>query len=412
MVTPDFPKLRQDLIFAPCLDGDGKTIVKDPILMRYFRINQHLVEIMQSLDGTRSIDQLAHAYDIQPDTMSQLVADMRGRALLESDRDPHQLRRDNRQRQRETVSFWERLFFIRIGVFDPYPLASKLYDVFGLRLLFSWIGFCATLVLFTVALLVGYVNQTMLWETLDSLYSPYGFLLGLMVYLGTSFLHELGHVWACKRFGGQASEMGVGLYFLSPFFFVDISDAWFFPRKTQRLIAHAAGVLTDFFVASLAILVLYFFNVPGLRDIATLIIITNTFHTVNNLNPLLRLDGYFLLSDWLNVTNLRSKGFGLIFAAVRGIAYRLKLTADAPFQLKWSDRRERAIAISYGVLSVVYLMIVIVLLVQALDDWLVGIMGHQAAALVSHGVGLIFFVAFLNLGWKRSTSRKSILLEY
>jgi putative peptide zinc metalloprotease protein len=406
MVESDFPKIRQDLILGPCLEDESKCIVKDPVTSRYYKMSRSMVKIMQSIDGTQSTNQVAFRCGIEPKVISQILADLDSKFLLENGNQKSELFQLRRK------PFRRNPFFIQIGAIDPYPIASKIYDIWGLKLLFSWFGAFTIFTLYISAFLIGYHNQTSLWKTLDSLISLRGILLGWGIYMFTGLLHELGHVWGCKRFGGRASSLGFGLYFLSLCFYVDISDAWLFNRKSQRIIAHAAGVLTDFFLASLAMFAFCLFNIPTIREIAALIVVINTFQTVNNFNPLLRLDGYFLLSDWLGINNLRAKGFRLVFICVRGIAYRLKLTSAPPIQIRLDNRRELIITVIYGILSLSYLTLMNVFLARRLNNFLSPIIGPLGASIIAGGFGLVVYTIFLNIIWRQSTSSRTRLIEY
>ncbi|HTA63550.1 MAG TPA: hypothetical protein VK835_13890 [Bacteroidia bacterium] len=115
-------------------------------------------------------------------------------------------------------------------------------------------------------------------------------------------LHELGHTAACNKFGAKHKGIGFGFYLLSPVFFADVSDTWKL-CKQERIIVNLAGIYIEFIVATFLGLLFLFFHNPLLYYVNIAILI----HIAINLNPFLKYDGYWILSDLTNVTNLRSQ---------------------------------------------------------------------------------------------------------
>ncbi len=131
-------------------------------------------------------------------------------------------------------------------------------------------------------------------------------LLWLLATIGcVKVLHELGHALACKHFGGQVPEMGVLLLVFVPCLYCDVTDAWRFTSKWQRIVVSAAGMMVELVIASLATIV-WWYAQPGLVQLVALdVMIVSTVHTLAvNGNPLLRYDGYYILSDLVESPNL------------------------------------------------------------------------------------------------------------
>ncbi len=128
----------------------------------------------------------------------------------------------------------------------------------------------------------------------------------IFVFVSCSFiilmLHELGHVAACNKFGANHKGIGFGFYLFSPVFFADVSDAWKLPTK-QRMIVNLGGIYIEFIIVTILFIVFLITNSPVLFYIGIALLI----HIGVNLNPFLRYDGYWLLSDITNTSNLRSK---------------------------------------------------------------------------------------------------------
>ena len=124
----------------------------------------------------------------------------------------------------------------------------------------------------------------------------------------TKVCHEFGHGLACKKFGGQCHEMGVMLLVLTPCLYCNVSDAWMLPNKWRRIFISAAGMYVELVMASIATFV-WWFSEPGMINLLALnvVFVSSVSTILFNANPLLRYDGYYILSDLLEIPNLRQK---------------------------------------------------------------------------------------------------------
>jgi len=121
-------------------------------------------------------------------------------------------------------------------------------------------------------------------------------------------LHEFGHGYVCRHFGGEVHNMGVLLMILTPVPYVDATSAWGFRERWKRVLVGAAGVLVEVWVAALAAMVWAATGPGTLHALAHNIMLVASVSTlVFNLNPLLRYDGYFILSDLVGVPNLAQR---------------------------------------------------------------------------------------------------------
>jgi len=125
-------------------------------------------------------------------------------------------------------------------------------------------------------------------------------------------LHEFGHACVTRHFGCSVSSMGFALLIFFPVLFTDTTDAWRLKNPRQRALIGAAGVLVELALASIC-LTLWNFTDEGVLRSAFFILATTTWilTLAINLNPLMRFDGYFVLSDLLGVENLQTRSFDL-----------------------------------------------------------------------------------------------------
>ncbi|MDI6739432.1 MAG: DUF3267 domain-containing protein, partial [Candidatus Edwardsbacteria bacterium] len=135
-------------------------------------------------------------------------------------------------------------------------------------------------------------------------------LLVLLNYVAV-ITHELSHALACKRFGRSVNSGGTILKWGFPAFYVDTTDTWLLPKR-QRMLVTVVGPYTQFFLAGAASIVIWWqpdlFLNPFLYKFAVLSYLS----VFLNLNPLLPLDGYYVLVDWLDIPGLREKAMRFV----------------------------------------------------------------------------------------------------
>ncbi|HEY2163714.1 MAG TPA: HlyD family efflux transporter periplasmic adaptor subunit, partial [Gemmatimonadaceae bacterium] len=232
-------------------------------------------------------------------------------------------------------------------------------------------------------------------HTVTQLYSLANLTFGAVVVLwftalAVILIHELGHAFTCKYFGGEVHEMGFMLMYFQPAFYCNVNDAWSFPEVRSRLWVTAAGGWIQFVVAGLAALV-WAVARPGTlaAEIAVAAMLIGGATTVlTNMNPLIPLDGYFALTDWLEIPNLRQRALAYVGWSVRRHLLRLDMPEPAV------SEREKKVFLIYGTLAVCYIALlfaVIGLLVIGWSRAALGALGVMISlalivALARHGI--------------------------
>lgn len=175
-----------------------------------------------------------------------------------------------------------------------------------------------------------------------------------MLLIGLKLLHELGHAYACKRFGGQVTEMGAYFILFTPCAYVDASAAWGFPNRLHRLVVSLAGMYFES-IAAIVALIVWSLSGPGLlHSAAQYTVVLSTVVTIGfNINPLMRYDGYYILSDLLGRPNLRQEATSQVQADLK----RLLLGVSSTSQTR--TRLGHLLLVGFGLAAVAYRILVL-----------------------------------------------------
>jgi putative peptide zinc metalloprotease protein len=276
-------------------------------------------------------------------------------------------RRGRQHQQRLLRSRLLSPFAIKLPLIDPERfLAATVHLV---RPLFGWFGALIWLAVVLPALGLVAVHWSVLSENvLDYLFTPRNLVVLWLVFVVLKVFHELGHGFAAKVFGGEVHDMGVMFLVFTPVPYVDASSSWAFRSKYQRALVGAGGMLAELFIAALALYV-WLAAEPGvIRALAYNVVIVGGATTLLfNANPLLRFDGYYILSDLAEIPNLRQRANGYL-----GFLVERHLFGHEDAERPQVARGEPAWLVSYAVSAFVYRVIIVAsILLWALDRFFV-----------------------------------------
>ncbi|GAB5440633.1 MAG: hemolysin D [Fuerstiella sp.] len=313
-------KMRADLVIAE-IDylGVGYQVIKDPVALKYHRLQVEQFKILELLDGTRSLEQLRDdlktyfpTLQVTLSDIQQLITDLYKKCLVISHR-PGQgasvIRERRKERNQKIKQTMMSLLYLRLPGWDPertlqwmYPYLKWMFykPVVWMAMLFTvsaWLMLGAQFDEFQSRLpefqsFFGWPNLIYLWAT-----------LGI-----AKIIHEFGHGLSCHHYGGECHEMGVMLLVFSPCLYCDVTDSWMMKNKWHRIIIGAAGMYIEVILSALAIYI-WWFTKPGLLHYLALntFFVTTITTVIFNANPLMRFDGYYMMSDFLEIPNLRAK---------------------------------------------------------------------------------------------------------
>ena len=287
-------------------------ILQDPASGNHYYLTEDAYLLTNMLDGSKTLEQtcsiLGEKVDApMTDELVALIVRLQAADLLQFEEpvDSASLfRRWQQSRSKMRRSAWLRPLAIRLPLVDPSPLLDALLPV--VRPLFGRLPFFIWLIVVILGVLFGLQYQTELMAHGASRFlDPLNLLLLWLAYPLLKGLHELGHAFAIRIWGGSVRELGIMLLVFVPVPYVDGSAATGFPNKHRRMVVDAAGIMVESLLASLALL-LWLMLQPGLlRDLAFDVMVIGSISTLLfNGNPLLRFDGYFVLADAIEIPNL------------------------------------------------------------------------------------------------------------
>lgn len=299
-------------------------VVKEPIGLNYFRFQEEEFAILQMLDGEISLDEVKAQFEaefppqkITVEEIQQFLGTLHRSGLVVIDvpgqgRQLHE-RRDERKRK-EFFATMSNVLAIRFKGIDPERLLERLNPWFG------WIfKKQAVLVFLTLGAIAGLLVTVKFDEFQSRLPAFHQFFtVSNFFYLSitlavTKVLHEFGHGLSCKHFGGECHEMGVMILVLTPCLYCNVSDSWMLPNKWHRAAIGAAGMYVECIIATFATFV-WWFTEPGMLNHLCLstMFVCSVSTVLFNGNPLLRYDGYYILSDIVEIPNLRQKSSSIL----------------------------------------------------------------------------------------------------
>ena len=325
------PPLREDLILNPgpmAENGAPTWTIHDPSSNRFFRIGWSAFEILSrwSLGTPKAIATAVSEQTMLTVTPADVealyrhlasnmffqVTGRRGLAFL-------------LQQYRATRTPWEKrllknYLFFRIPLIHPDRLLSRFLPwvqwVYSQGFLIV-VLFSAVLALLLTLRQWDYFQSTLIHSLSSGDILPYGIAL-----IASKSLHELAHAFTAKRYGCRVPVMGVAILLLWPVLFTETSEVWKLPKRSQRMAVGAAGVLAELALAVFATLAWNLLDDGAVRHAAFFLAsVTWILTLVVNLNPFMRFDGYYLLSDLLETVNLQERSFALARWRLREILF-------------------------------------------------------------------------------------------
>jgi putative peptide zinc metalloprotease protein len=355
--------LRSDLEIRP--DADSGVIVKDPITRRFYRFSAVQASVLEFLNGNldsaaiASIVSSKHQTEVLEEQVNDFTVKLQSLLLLDNTFCWSRLE-SNKQRNKIIRS----ILSIKIHAFNPDKLLTRLEKKFNFCFS-SGFSFCVWSTAI-IAAIISILNYESLFISMSELFSLYSIPLIVAVIFIVMTIHEFAHGLTLKHYGGKVEEVGFLILYFIPACYCNVSDAWML-KKEERIKVTLAGGYIQLFLWALATIAWRLLATETLASRICLVTIAfNGIQTLFNFNPLIRLDGYYLLSDIIEVPNLRSKAFTYLRSKLASL-----ITGITSAKEKETSQRERRWFLYYGTASSLFTLCLVWIMFQRLGGWLV-----------------------------------------
>jgi len=334
-------------------------VLQDDAAERAHRFSPAAYHFIGLMDGERTVQEIwdatsAHLGDGAPtqEEVIRLLGQLHAADALLCDVPPDSMEVFRRHQQHERMLWKRRLWTplaLRFPLLDPDRFLQRTLP--WLQPLFGWFGILLWLAVVGTGAVLAASHWTDLTKDItDRVLDPHNLVLLWFVYPVVKTLHELGHAYATRKWGGEVHEIGIMLLVLTPVPYVDASSAWGFRDKRKRVVVGAAGIAVELFLGALALFTWLAVEPGAVRAVAyNVMLISGASTLLFNGNPLLRFDGYYVLADAIEIPNLGSRAnqyLGYLFQRyVLGIG-----DAESPAH----TTGERVWMVVYGIGSFVY----------------------------------------------------------
>jgi putative peptide zinc metalloprotease protein len=376
--------------------GVTRFVIRNSATARYFILKRPEYEVFRNFDGVQTVPEIARGGAggggprVAQDALLRFLTTLESLDLLA--RGGPAL---------TAASKPGRGVYIRIPLFNPERLLTWLDHGIGWTLSKPFIVASFALILLSVFGLLSRAEEVVSYASYT--YAEYGLAAILLTTLTITVLHEFAHGLACKHFGGDVREMGVlMIYYVLPAFYCNVTDIHRMGRRRERLWVIFAGIYFQLFLSAAGALA-WLVATPHtlISDTAFLVLLGGTFNILFNCNPLIKLDGYYALSQFLRVQNLQAESSQY----VRSLIGRL-LGNPRSNDSRSSDPRstlDRSLLyLAYWVCSILYSIALIWIILAWVGPGLMNQLGLLGVALT-----LVLAVLLTEKWWKPAIAAAS-----
>jgi len=356
-----YPRLHPKIVARPQTE-DGEPVIYAIVsgANQLYRFTPEQWDLVQLFNGQRSYEDVSNAYKertgvyYSPADIREYISEL-DEIWYTSPLEPNVLAAEKgaEERHKRAAKKWEDITTITVGHWDPDTYLTRLHE----RAKFVYTGWFTGLTLFLFGIMAlifidrwGEIGADTLKYynfTQKGLSDIVEFWL-LFCFLG--FFHESAHGLTCKHFGGEVHKMGFLLYYLEPCFFVDVTEVYIYAGKWARITTSIAGIWVELIFCSAASII--WWGTPAgtpIHDLAyKIILITGVGVAVINLNPLIKLDGYYILCELTGIIALKEDSTAFISSWCKKHIFRL------PVEVEFVPRRRRLLFAIYAIASGIY----------------------------------------------------------
>ena len=359
------PRLDPGIIAREHIE-DGKPVIRTyvPSAKGMFTFPPSNWRLAQLFDGSRSYEEIAELYSQQTgaqysaEEIREFASDLDAinfwyRTPQEKNILLMQQSAEERRKKLKQKNRWGDLSDVIFPAFNPDPFLTKLYSY--TKFVYSWWFTTLTLTLFAVAAGITITHWSEVGRDTAEFYnfSNRTFADILVLYIivfGVVVVHEFAHAYASKHFGGRVTAMGFALIYLTPAFYTDTTEAEVTATRYQRMIVTVAGVWSELIICSIATII-WWGTAPDTavhNGAYFLMMLTGIMSVLLNWNPLMKLDGYYMLCDLVRISDLKEASTAYVCAWVKKYIWRL------PVEVPYVPKSRRLGYAIYAILSGAY----------------------------------------------------------
>ena len=344
------PPLRQELRLheAPAADnGVPRWTLEDPVRGQFFQLGWLETEFLAHWQSSAEdlLKRICQTTTLSPNAtqLGAFIRFLQHNQLVQAECED--LIEQDKQR-RSAQKWWQWLFQRHLSF--RVPLCSP--DAWLTKAL-PWVRPLLSRQFILLSALVGLIGLWLAshqWQEFSAgfsyLFSFSGIVLSVTTVIVVKVLHELGHAFVCKKYHGRVATMGVNFILFWPVLYTDVTTAWRLKQQRPRMMISAAGMLTEAVIAAWALLLWNFFD-PGIaRSVLLTLATTSLLLSLSvNLSPLMRFDGYFIFSDWLEMPNLQQRATKMAQWKIRSWLWGWQDAAPEPMR-----KARQRLVISYA----------------------------------------------------------------
>ena len=327
-------KLRPELRIDVRNEHEGLYIVlEDPVRNKFYSVGHKEYRFLSSLNGFTTVEDVVKAWDgdeaidnkaavkiCQWAVQSNLIVGDEMDATARLEKQAEAIQKQQLMAKFNPIS-------IKFKLFNPNRLLTRLTPLCSYFFTTTFVAVWCIVGIW--ALSCAFENWERLTTASVGILSDLRWLWLLIVWAALKIIHETAHGVACKRYGGEVNEAGVLLLLFTPMAYVNVTTSWRFSNRWHRIVVAGAGMYAELFISFIALIVWSSITDGIISDICYNIFFMSSVTTLLfNANPLMRFDGYYILADSLNITNMYTKGTKLFGEKLKSLFFGVPMATN------------------------------------------------------------------------------------
>lgn len=348
MTPPDpnrpLPELRPELRLvkgAAGRNGEPGWLVHDPVRHRFIQIDDAVHHVLSLWEGAASRGELVERVaargrvDIDLEALDRLI-DFLHRSELTATAPAtarcwrHFADTAAEARHSLMMRILHGYLMFRIPVVRPQAFLARTLPLVG------WLGSAHSRYVIAALGIIGLYLVSRQWDaflsTFDNFFTWEGAAMIAVALFLVKAAHELGHAYVATRYGCRVPTIGIAVMLMVPMLYTDVTDAWRLRDRRQRLAIDSAGIKVEIAIAAVSVFLWSFLPDGPARSVVFVLAVASLATSLMiNLNPFMRFDGYYLLSEMLGIENLQDRSFALGRWKLRSVVLGLRQPAPEQF---------------------------------------------------------------------------------